>query len=163
MFFFFCTERYGRQNPASYFTQNKIWRPYHGLQSPPWFGKSPPPFRLISHHSPHIYLPPQPDLPVFLEQAANIPAPCPCTSSPLWTRILILQSLLKCHSRRGLLHPLIQNSTALLLLYLSSYHLMPPDIPHICLFVSPTWKATPRGVAGTYLVPFVHYCILCAW
>ena len=47
---FLNPEWYGRQNPASHITQNKIWRPYHGLQTPTWFA-IPPPFRLISHWS----------------------------------------------------------------------------------------------------------------
>ena len=237
---FLNPEWYGRENPASHITQNKIWRPYHGLQSPTW-SATPPPFRLISHWSEVMwsevkslsrvqlfatpwtiaYQAPQstefprqeywsglpfPSQGIFPTQGSNLGLPhcrqmlyrlshqgspfpitlpiyiCPsnltslcssnkpqtflpqhpCTSSPLWLEYSFFSLYSNVTSSQRLSSPPDPKQRNPSLLYLSSYHLMPPDILHICLFVSPTWKATPRK-AGTYLAPFVYYCILYAW
>lgn len=111
---------------------------------------------------PLIYSAPATWPPCVLKQAPRVPASVPL--EPLFPFLRTLIPSFSAHvwpSQRGLLHQCIQNSITLILLYVSSYHLLPLGILDIYLFVCLP-ELESHSQVGRNFVHFVHCHILCA-
>ena len=146
-------EWFGRLNPASFFTQNKMWSPYYGLQNATWSATQLP-LRLPFHLSTLMtYSAPATQPPCVLKSATHIPASEPWHQLfPLPRTLIPSVSAQMSPYRESLPHHLLQSSETLILLHVFSYHLLPPDIFRICLFVSPDWKVTLRKTETLFIL-----------